>query len=179
LLNVAGKHIFSSIALFLQVLQSKQNLLIPSADRQAIKPITMKKIFFFALASLIIFMGCKKSDGLVSPSAQSAGGDKALQANSKPTAVTFILTKGSLTITGAIEASGTYTMIPVVQTGHAFHCTNNLVTPQGTITALTNCYDNSIGTWRIVSGTGAYANLQGNGTLVMYPGGETWSGKIF
>jgi hypothetical protein len=139
----------------------------------------MKKIFSFALASLIIFIGCKKSDGLVSPPAQSARVDKAVQSNSKPAAVTFILTAGSLTITGAVEASGTYTMNPVIQTGRAFHCTNNLVTPQGTITALTNCEDGTTGTWRIVNGTGAYANLRGNGTLVMYPGGETWSGKIF
>ena len=48
--------------------------------------------------------GCKKSDGLVLPSTQSAGVDKALRSNSKPTAVTFILTRGSITISGAIEA---------------------------------------------------------------------------
>ena len=157
----------------------------------------MKKIFFFTAITFLTLSSCKKEattlakDQTVAESqfqensAQSAlnnnpnvAESNALNSN-KPTAVTFVLIKGSLTITGAIETSGTYTMNPVVQTGHAFHCTNNLSTPQGTITALTNCYDNSTGTWRIVSGTGAYANLQGNGTLVMYPGGETWTGKIF
>jgi hypothetical protein len=129
--------------------------------------------------SFMVLSGCKKSDGLVSPSAQSEADGQAVQSNATPTPVTFVLSGGSLTITGAIKASGTYTMNPVVQTGRAFHCTNNLVTPQGTITALTNCEDGTTGTWRIVSGTGAYANLQGNGRLVMYPGGETWTGKIF
>jgi hypothetical protein len=157
----------------------------------------MKKIFFFIAVAFLTLSSCKK-EGITSAkdktmaesqfvenSAQSAPDNNsnvvvsnAVNSN-KPLAVTFILTRGSLIIAGAIEASGTYTMNPVVQTGHAFHCTNNLTTSQGTITALTNCYDNSTGTWRIISGTGAYANLSGNGTLVMYPGGETWSGKIF
>jgi hypothetical protein len=107
----------------------------------------------------------------------------------KPTPVTFVFTAGThtLTITGAIEATGTYTMNPVVITGRTAHCTNNLVTPYGTITALSSCQSNSsgvgtIGTWHIVNGTGAYANLRGNGKLVMYynadPGGETWNGWI-
>jgi hypothetical protein len=139
----------------------------------------LKSMLFLMGASFIIFTGCQKSDSFIEPSALVTADAQLLQSNSKPAEVTFILTRGALTITGAVEASGTYTMNPVIQTGRAYHCTNNLVTSGGTITALTNCYDNSTGTWRIVSGTGAYANLQGNGTLVMYPGGETWTGKIF
>ena len=157
----------------------------------------MKKIFFFTAIVFLTLSSCKK-EGITlakdktvaetqflenSPQSAPNNNSNVVLSNelnsNKPIAVTLILTRGSLSITGAIEASGTYTMNPVVQTGHAFHCTNNLTTPQGTITALTNCYDNSTGTWRIVSGTGAYANLRGNGTLVMYPGGETWTGKIF
>jgi hypothetical protein len=151
----------------------------------------LKSMLFLTGASFIVFTGCKKSDRFIEPSALVTADAHALQSdaqllqsNSRPAEVTFILTRGSLTLTGAIEASGTYTMNPVVQTGRTFHCTNNLVTPDGTITALTSCQSNSsgagtTGTWRIVSGTGAYANLQGNGILVMYPGGETWTGKIF
>ena len=140
---------------------------------------TKKLPLILAGLSVMIFMGCKKTDNLVSPSTKSTSDVQALQSNSKPTPVTFVLVQGSLNVSGAIETSGTYTMNPVIQTGRAYHCTNNLTTPDGTITALTNCYDNSTGTWRIVSGTGAYANLQGNGTLAMYPGGETWDGVIF
>jgi len=139
----------------------------------------LKSMLVFVGVSIIIFMGCKKTDSLVSPSAKSTSDAQALRSNSKPTPVTFVLSRGTLTVTGAIETSGTYTMNPVVQTGGAFHCTNNLATPEGTITALTNCQDGTTGTWRIVSGTGAYANLQGNGRLVMYAGGETWNGVIF
>jgi hypothetical protein len=144
----------------------------------------LKSMLFLTGASFIIFTGCKKSDSFIEPSAQVTADAQLLQSNSRPAEVTLILTRGSLTITGAIGASGTYTMNPVVQTGRTFHCTNNLATPDGTITALTSCQSNSsgagtTGTWRIVSGTGAYANLQGNGRLVMYPGGETWTGKIF
>ena len=148
----------------------------------------MKKIFFFTAIAFLTLSSCQKEAALSaedhslkqSLSAQSAGDVQALQANSRPTAVTFILIRGALTISGAIQASGKYTMNPVKQTGQAFHCTNNLtLSDGGTITALTNCYDGSTGTWRIISGTGAYANLEGNGRLVMYPGGETWTGKIF
>lgn len=139
----------------------------------------LKSMLVLVGVSIIILAGCKKTDSLVSPSAKSTSDAQVLQSNSKPTPVTFVLVRGTLTISGAIEASGTYTMNPVIQTGRSYHCTNNLVTPLGTITALTNCYDNSTGTWRIVSGTGAYANLQGNGRLVMYVGGETWNGVIF
>ena len=139
----------------------------------------LKSMLLLTGASFIIFTGCKKSDSFIEPSAQVTADAQLLQSNSKPAEVTFILTRGALSITGAIEASGTYTMNPVIKTGQAYHCTNNLVTPGGTITALTNCYDGSTGTWRIVSGTGIYENLNGNGRLVMYPGGETWSGKIF
>ena len=154
----------------------------------------MKKFFIITAIAVVTVSSCRKEtttltavteSQLQENSAQFAPDNKsnvvvsnALNLN-KPTPVTFILIRGSLAITGAIEASGTYTMNPVIQTGRAFHCTNNLVTQQGTITALTNCYDNSIGTWRIISGTGAYANLRGNGTLEMYTGGETWTGKIF
>ena len=48
------------IALFLQILQRKQNLLILSADRQAIKFITMKKIFFFTAITLLMLSSCRK-----------------------------------------------------------------------------------------------------------------------
>src|SRR5258705_5545193 len=102
----------------------------------------LKSMLLLTGASFIIFTGCKKEDSFIERSAQVTADAQVLQSNSRPAEVTFILTRGALTITGAIGASGTYTMNPVVQTGRAFHCTNNLVTPLGTITALTNCYDN-------------------------------------
>lgn len=91
---------------------------------------------------------------------------------------TFTLIGGTLTTSGAFTRTGTYTMNPVIQTSPGvFHCTNNLVLSDGTITALTVC-EGSTGTWRIVDGTGPYKNLKGNGNLVMYAAGETWFGIV-
>jgi hypothetical protein len=61
------------------------------------------------------------------------------------------------------------------------HCVVVLVTPEGTITIHQECVfatNPPQGRWEIVSGTGAYANLQGNGTLTMPPNTEAMTGFI-
>jgi len=76
---------------------------------------------------------------------------------------------GKFTASGALEASGTNFM-EVRPSGKstAIHCTNSVVTPQGTFTIVMDCqFITSTGQWRILNGTGAYANLRGNGSLVM------------
>ncbi len=103
--------------------------------------------------------GCKKNDSFIDPSSQVPAEASRSQSNARPTAVTFTLTRGLVTASGAINLPGTYTMNPVIKTGQAYHCTNNLVTTEGTITALTNCYDGSTGTWRIISGTQAFMKI--------------------
>ena len=50
------------------------------------------------------------------------------------------------------------------------HCFYTFVTPNGTFTAREECTfatDPAQGRWEIVSGTGAYANLRGNGSSLM------------
>ena len=105
----------------------------------------------------------------------------------KPTPITIIVngtTPVPFTTSGAFVTSGTRYMT-VRHSGNsqagAIHCINTFVTSDGTgtFTILSNCqFTTSTGTWRVVSGTGDYANLQGNGTLVMGGGLETFVGVI-
>jgi hypothetical protein len=95
--------------------------------------------------------------------------------------------EGTFTATGALETTGTNFMeIRSSGKSHAgaIHCTNSVKTPEGTFTILMDCqFTTSTGQWRIVGGTDAYANLRGNGSLVMtIENGqdvETLDGKIF
>jgi hypothetical protein len=111
----------------------------------------------------------------------------------KPTAVTIIGTytdgalptvTGTFTASGALEISGT-TSMTVDRFDNVAHCSQTLVGPEGTITILSNCqFSTMTGSWRIVSGTGAYANLHGNGRLLMtHPSGvivvEAFYGRIY
>jgi hypothetical protein len=96
--------------------------------------------------------------------------------------------EGTVTATGALEFTGTNYMV-VRSSGKsragAIHCTNSVVTPEGTFTILMDCqFTTSTGQWRITNGTGAYTNLKGNGSLVMYfneegQDVEDLHGKIF
>jgi hypothetical protein len=144
----------------------------------------LKSMLLLMGVLFIIFTGFKNAD---------VRGAQDSKANANHSAVTFtcIYTDGALptvtgtfTTSGAIEASGTTTMT-VHPFANVFHCSQTLVGPEGTITILSDCQKSTMnGSWRIVSGTGAYANLQGNGRLVMtFPAGviviETFSGKIF
>lgn len=54
----------------------------------------------------------------------------------------------------------------------SLHCSQTLVVPTvGTITIISDCSMNTnTGAWYISDGTGAFANLKGNGSLIMsYP----------
>ncbi len=74
---------------------------------------------------------------------------------------------GPVTLSGAINASGTYVM-PTQLMGMALHCNFMLTLPDGTITIRMNCnMDTFNGVWKILEGTGAYQNLKGGGSLVM------------
>ncbi len=80
------------------------------------------------------------------------------------------------TTSGAFVTSGTRYMT-VRHSGNSqagvIHCTNLYVTDDGTgtFTILSNCqFTTSTGAWRVISGTGNYANLKGEGTLWMNDG---------
>ena len=74
---------------------------------------------------------------------------------------------GTVVMTGAINATGTFEM-PTELHGMALHCTFELTLPDGNITIRMNCNMVTFnGAWTILGGTGAYQNLKGGGKLVM------------
>ena len=80
---------------------------------------------------------------------------------------------GTFTTTGALTISGTSTMhVDFLNASTTAHCVVTLIAPNGTIFIDQQCQFASPtpkGRWEIVSGTGAYANLNGNGSLTMPP----------
>src|SRR5437660_7643567 len=80
---------------------------------------------------------------------------------------------GTFTTTGALTISGPATMhVDFLNASTTAHCVVTLFAPNGTIYIDQQCQFASPtpkGRWEIVSGTGAYANLNGNGSLTMPP----------
>ena len=74
---------------------------------------------------------------------------------------------GTVTAEGAINNSGTNIMYTQLF-GMALHCTIIMTFPDGTLTIRMNCnMETSHGRWKILEGTGAYANKKGEGSVVM------------
>ena len=90
---------------------------------------------------------------------------------------------GTFTTSGALNISGDAEMlVGLNENGKRAHCVVTLSTPEGTITIHQECQfasNPAKGRWEIVSGTGAYANLQGNGSLTMPPDTEAMEGVIY
>ena len=62
------------------------------------------------------------------------------------------------------------------------HCVVTLIAPDGDIIIHQQCEFATSpprGRWEIVAGTGAYANLNGNGSLTMPPNTEAMTGFIY
>ena len=80
---------------------------------------------------------------------------------------------GTFTTTGALTISGPATMhVDFLNASTTAHCMVTLIAPNGTIFIDQQCQFATSppkGRWEIVSGTGAYANLNGNGSLTMPP----------
>ena len=96
---------------------------------------------------------------------------------------TFPFVTGTFTSSGALTISGTSTMDVGPNTnGVRAHCVVTLTAPNGTITIHQQCEFSTNppkGRWEIVAGTGAYANLKGNGSLLMPPNTEAMEGTIY
>ena len=92
---------------------------------------------------------------------------------------TFLFTDSRGTI------NGTWTMA-VTTTGKAFHCVNTLTyNTNSVLIALSNCNNTTMnGVWHIVSGSGYFEGISGNGSLEMFlrpngkPDYEVWNGTI-
>ena len=92
--------------------------------------------------------------------------------------------QGTFYTHGALEIKGTVTMeVDVNHNATRFHCIYTFTGPQGTITIHEECVfatpAQGQGRWEIVSGTGAYANLKGNGSALMPGNEENWVGVIY
>ncbi len=84
---------------------------------------------------------------------------------------------------GALEIEGTVIMEVYHPNATIFHCVYTFVAPEGTFIIHERCvYSTPLqgqGRWEIVSGTGAYANLRGNGSALMPGNQENWVGVIY
>ena len=98
---------------------------------------------------------------------------------------TFPNLSGTFTTTGALTISGPATMhIDPLGHGTVAHCVVTLIPSDnsGTIIIDQECHfatSPPAGRWEIVGGTGAYANLFGNGSLTMPPNTEAMTGFIY
>ena len=98
---------------------------------------------------------------------------------------TFPDVTGTFTTSGALTISGASTMhVELNVNGIRAHCVVTLIPSDhsGTIIIDQQCQFATSppkGRWEIVSGTGAYANLNGNGSLTMPPNSEAMTGVIF
>ena len=98
---------------------------------------------------------------------------------------TFPDVTGTFTTTGALTISGVSTMHVDLNpfNGTRAHCVVTLFPSNGgTIIIDQQCQFASPtpkGRWEVVSGTGAYANLYGNGSLTMPPNTEAMTGVIY
>ena len=139
-------------------------------------------MLLFTLGSFILLTGFKK-DNLVSSS-------KARNTKASPVTITAVFNfstfpdvLGTFTASGALNISGSAEMVVGFNNNQVrAHCVVILTAPNGTITIHQECVfatNPPRGRWEIVSGTGAYANLKGNGSLLMPPDTEAMEGFIY
>src|ERR1051326_296659 len=138
-----------------------------------------KLMLFFTVASFILFTGFKRDNAVSSSAGHPAG---AVTITAVYDFSTFPDVLGTFTTSGALTISGTSEMI-IGGNKNAIraHCIVTLNAPNGTITIHQECVfatNPPKGRWEIVSGTGAYANLKGNGSLLMPRNTEAMEGTI-
>jgi hypothetical protein len=96
---------------------------------------------------------------------------------------TFPDVTGTFVTSGALTISGDTTMhIDLIENGTRAHCVVTLIAPDGVIIIHQECVFATSppqGRWQIVSGTGAYVNLRGNGSLTMPDDEEAMTGVIY
>ena len=87
---------------------------------------------------------------------------------------------GTFTASPELGTSGTYVM-NIQYFGQAFHCTTTFTTIGGDeFTLFSECQKTLFtGQWQAINGSGIYANLRGNGSIVMGSGHEMVTGRVF
>lgn len=142
------------------------------------------KIFFAAIALCLIalFTVSWKPSPINTPSpiAQVFINPTAVWLTTTTTGGTPNAKTGTFQASSQLGTSGHYLMI-VDHTGAAFHCTTTFYPAGGgSFITQSNCETTLFdGQWRVVSGTGIYSDLQANGSIVMMPGHEFCTGRIF
>jgi hypothetical protein len=155
----------------------------------------MKKIWMLSSLICLFFISCHKDVGVKSEStsiksldgiknnASSSANHQAVTITAVYDFSTFPDLSGTFTTTGALTISGASTMhVGPNENGNRAHCVVVLYATDGTITIHQECEFATSppkGQWEIVSGTGAYANLKGNGSLLMPPNTEAMTGVIY
>lgn len=139
-----------------------------------------QKRFLSAAIALLFIVICTTS--WVSPKHNLPPGKIAIFADFSSN--TFPSFSGFFHTTGALIISGTVTMnVTVIANSTRLRCLMVFTKYEtdgtgGTFTAQLECSPPD-GRWQIVSGTGAYTHLRGNGVLTMPPGSEAMTGVIY
>ena len=142
----------------------------------------LKSLLLLMGVSFITFAGCKKTERLISHSRQSSAAYEGTEVLTTTTTATLSpgVKIGTFTAIEALGTSGTYVMT-IDFYGMAIHCTT-IFTPAGgdQFTTFSECQMTTLtGQWRVIDGKGAYANLQANGSVIMKPGHEYCTGRLF
>lgn len=118
---------------------------------------------------MLLFVGCRKDDQIVYTNTSF------LLTITEYTDETLTDNVGYFTSHGDPTTGGTFVMEVDVVGTDSLHCSQVLTVPNvGTITIISDCSMTTLtGTWYITEGTGAYANLRGDGSLIMNPPSET------
>ena len=99
------------------------------------------------------------------------------------TDVSTLTQTGTFTTSGALNISGDVIMVISLNANETIaHCVLTLTASDGTITIHQQCQFATVppvGRWEITSGTGAYWNLKGNGSLLMPGNDEDMTGVIY
>ena len=138
----------------------------------------MKKLFLSAAAVLL-------AGGLLFTlssfhSSSAAQGQHASQwQKPEPIHILFNYNDGTFTCSGAVNTQGTWTM-DVKYAGVTFHCINTLYAEDGSVlVAISHCNGKTMGgQWQITEGSGMFAGMKGNGSLMMTDLTEEWHGTI-
>jgi hypothetical protein len=92
----------------------------------------------------------------------------------------------TMSVDGVVVAAGTVTMeVSANENGIRFHCLYRFTVtsgPAGTFVIREQCVfapEPDQGRWEIVSGTGAYENVKGNGSALMPGNQENWVGFLY
>jgi len=145
-----------------------------------------------ALVLLLVYSCTKESLSTPTPVSNQQEENVAQQTASHPTPININSVydfssypfPGTFYTHGALEIQGTVTMLTDFNShGNRIHCVYTFVAPEGTIIIHEECvYSTPLqgqGRWEIVSGTGAYTNLKGNGSALMPGNQENWVGFIY